>query len=173
MDKVKGTGVLMLKKLIKDRGEAFEQEFMSRLDVESRQQWEITTWASSWVHAKLDGPGTLLYETALSLFPGDNNRALRELGKVIIRIPTPQFVFKRVAALWGRFYDTGDAGLENLNKSGATFVLRNYPEYPSYMREYMVGYLLGLGEILHLRGHTVKKVEDNPQAWQWILSWKV
>ncbi|MEW6515459.1 MAG: hypothetical protein AB1439_00955 [candidate division FCPU426 bacterium] len=183
MNKVKGSGTLILKKIVRDRGPAMEAKLLELLDQENIDVWKADTLAVSWNPLPLEAKGSVLYEAALVLFPGDSNRALRELGRIMakeglpwfyqifIRIPTPQFVWKRVAVLWRSFYDSGDASVENTGPKQMTFVLSNYPEYPPYMREYLSGYFLGVGELLHLPNMKVQKDESNPLTWRWHLRW--
>jgi len=187
MSSIKGTGIKILRKLFADREKALEQQFISRLNNEAKQKWEIQTLAVSWIPEEIifnqAGPGCMAYEAAKVLFPGEFNHAIRELGKamakdgvpmfyqIFIRVPSPQFVLKRAAMLWRSLYDTGEAFIENSDKNQADFVLKNYPNYPSYMREYMVGYLQGMGEMLGIKDMKVAKVEDDPQSWRWKMKW--
>ncbi len=181
--RVKGAGILVLRKLIQNRGPEFERIFSENLPPATRKTWENPPLAFSWVPVDFADEGNLLYVAARALFPGEFKQALYELGRVMageglpryynifIRIPTPQFVFKRVAQLWRLFYSTGDARMENVGSDHACFMLCNYPEYPSNMREYLSGYLLGVGEMIGLKDIKVLQVGNNPQAWRWDLTW--
>jgi hypothetical protein len=183
MHKVKGTGIMVVKKLVQDQGAEAERKVRERLSAYSLNIWNSTTLALSWVEDELAIPGSILYESALRLFPGDAKTALTALGKTMakeglpvfykmfIRIPTPQFVYKSVAQLWRRFYFDGDAVVENLGPKEATFVLRNFPDYNENMRTYMKGYLFGMGDLLGLKNMEVKMDESNPQAWKWAMTW--
>jgi hypothetical protein len=184
MNQVKGTGFLIIKKIVRDRGPATEKKFLESLTPQERVAWDTDKiLAISWNPLPSKPEGSGLYEAAQALFPGDPNHALRELGRVMakeglprfyqifIRIPTVQFIWKRVAALWRSFYDTGDAVMENPGPRQATFVLRNYPEYPPYMREYLCGYFIGMGDLVGLKTMVVRKDETDPRAWKWHLQW--
>ncbi len=184
MNQVKGTGLLIIKKLIHDRGPTTEKKFLDSLSAQDRAAWDTNKiLAISWNPLPLKPEGSGLYEAALVLFPGEPNHALRELGRlmakeglprfyqIFIRIPTVQFVWKRVAVLWRSFYDTGDASMEDPGPNRATFVLRNYPEYPPYMREYLSGYFHGMADLLGLKGMAVHRDESDPRAWKWRLQW--
>lgn len=184
MNQVKGTGFLIIKKIVHDRGPEVEKKYLERLSPESRAAWESNKiLAVSWNPLPLQSEGSELYEAALVLFPGDPNHALRELGRVMakegvpwfyqifIRIPTVQFVIKRVAALWRSFYDTGDASVVNVGSNSLTFVLSNYPDYPPYMREYLSGYFFGMGELIGMKNTLVTKDESDPKNYKWHLHW--
>jgi len=188
MPNIKGTGIKILRKIFADRDKQIEQQFISQLNNEAKQKWEAQTLAVSWIPANIvfneKGLGSMCYEAAKVLFPGEFNHGMRELGKIMakdglpmfyqifIRIPSPQFVIKRAANVWRFIYDTGKTSVENAGKNQVDFVLIDYPSYPPYMREYMVGYLLGIGDMVGVRNMTVHKVEDNPHAWRWSMKWE-
>ncbi|MCD4813633.1 hypothetical protein K8S19_08075 [bacterium] len=183
MTKIKGTGLIILKKLIEDKGPEAIKQLEKNLSPEALKIWESTTLAISWIETELAYEGTFLYEGCKVLFPGNLQKALWETGKIMakeglprfyqifIRIPTPQFIFKRVAQLWHSFYREGEASIESEGKNTAVFVLRDFPGYDANMRVYMTGYLFGMGDILGLKNIRVSLDEGNPQEWRWNIVW--
>jgi len=170
------------------RSRAIEQQFISRLGIEQKKIWDNPPLPTSWVPTDLlfqqEPSGTILYEAAQVLFPENNKQAMRKLGiasakenvpiffQMFIRVPTTNFVFKRVAMLWRANYDTGFAGIEPISKHESAFVLKNYPNFSPCMRDFIVGYLQGMADLIRLNIISIKKVEDNPQAWRWVMSWE-
>jgi hypothetical protein len=181
--KVKGTGFMVIKKLIEEKGAEAEQALRARLTPYSLKIWNSITLALAWVEDDFAIPGSVLYEAAMVLFPGDPKNALLAMGKIMakkgmpiyyqmfIRIPTPQFVFKSVAQIWRRFYFDGDASVEEFGPKQAVFILRNFPDYNENMRIYMKGYLLGISDLLGLKNMTVTIEDGDPQAWKWVMAW--
>jgi hypothetical protein len=184
LHKIKGTGLMIIKSLLKKMGPAAETRFFENLNPESKNIWKSNFLASSWVLVEMGGTGAPIYESARVLFPGSPRTALIELGKVMAKeglprfyqvflsIPSPQFVFKSSAQMWRRFYDEGEAGIKELGPNHIIFFLKNFPDYDANMRIYMIGFLLGLGEMLKMSDVTVALHEQNSEEWQWEVHWK-
>jgi len=188
MNRIKGIALKNLRNKFAAQSRAIEKQFISNLDIERKKLWENPPLPTSWIPTDLlfqqEPSGTIMYEAAKALFPGDSNQAMQKLGLVsakegvpiffqmFIRVPTTYFVFKRVAMLWRSFYDTGFAGIETISKHEFAFVLKNYPHYPPCMREFIVGYLRGMADLIKATIISIKKVEDNPQAWRWVVNWE-
>jgi hypothetical protein len=182
MPKIKGTGIDAIKSIVRAQGEAFENDFLEKLEPKEREEF-LSSIPISWRELNLNNEKNQLVYLAEQLYPGDSlglQKVAMEMAKIsiprfyqiFIRIPKPAFVFKRIAVLWRSFYDTGDASIEDIKTNEATFVLRNFPEYSVYLREYLCGYLKGTGELMNIRDMEVTKIENDPNAWKWHMRWK-
>ncbi len=40
------------------------------------------------------------------------------------------------------------------------------------MREFIVGYLRGMADLIKVKVISIKKVEDDPHAWRWEMKWE-
>lgn len=188
MNQIKGLAIKTIRNLFDAQTNKIEQQFISKLGIEQKKLWEHpplpTVWASTDLLFHQEPSGTILYEAAQVLFPGECNHAMQNLGvasakenvpvffQMFIRIPTIHFVFKRVAMFWRANYDTGFAGVDIISKHEFAFVVKNYPQFPSCMRAFIAGYLQGMGELLRINIISVKKIEDDPQAWRWVVTWE-
>jgi len=127
--------------------------------------------------------GNIFAAAAKVLFP-DDPEGMRKVGRLnaresltgiyrlFIRIPSIEFVIGRVAKLWRSHHDTGNASVEDYNGRSLKFVLRNYPDLRADFREYLVGYIQGIGELAGLNDVKITKIEDDPNAWKWKMEWQ-
>jgi hypothetical protein len=49
--------------------------------------------------------------------------------------------------------------------------VRGFPELVKTQREYVAGYLIGLLGLTGAKSVQVTCLENDPQAWRWVLSW--
>ncbi len=180
MNKVKGSGLVIIRKVIEERSFDFAKDYLPRITPES--QVIFNKLAVSWVDIPLAKKGSPIYEAAQLLFPGPEAKSLSNLGLVMARkaplfyqiflsIPTKEFVFKKLPQLWRAFYDTGAAEMIYAGGKEGTFVIRDYPQFPEYMRIYMCGWLEGFLGIIRLKVTAVQSDFSNSQAWKWKVVW--
>jgi len=177
MPKIKGSGYNTLRYLLKSKDEDFKERYYSKLSSEELKCMKMGI-SVGWYNLALDEHSSALAILAKMLYPNDP-KYLQRMGqemakhtmpsfyKVFIRIPSIEFVMTKTAAIWNSFYDTGEACVENFQKDQYTFVLKNFPDYPAFMREYMCGWLKGMCELLNMKNIIVKKIETDPNAWKW------
>lgn len=179
MAKYKGSGIEIIKKIVKDQGPDFERRFYERLSPRGREVFK-NTLAISWVDFK-DDPGDIPIAAAL-LFPGDPkaiakfgrlaaHEAMRGIYSYVIRIPTKSFVLKRIAVLWRTNFDTGTAEVENVRDRQAEFVIRDFPDFPAYQLDFLCGYIEGVLEKTGSRDIRTTIVNRNPNAWRFLINW--
>jgi hypothetical protein len=179
MPHIKGTDVSSLRTLLHEKGPDAEQRFLESLPPPLRQLYVETT-PLTWnpVEAQAE-----LYERAAAfLYPGrpgaivEMHRALARTSyssvyRAFVRIPTVEFIAGRAAAVWHKYYDTGDASIENATKTSLDFVLRQFPGLPRALREATTGHLLTMLEMTRARDPQVASPADTPQAWVWHVTW--
>ncbi len=176
---IKGTDVNSLRTLIRQKGPDSEQRFVESLPPPLRQMYVETT-PLTWnpVEAQAE-----LYERAAALlFPGrpgaivEMHRQLARMSyssiyKAFVRIPTVEFIAGRAAAVWGKYYDTGEARIEHATRNSLDFVLRQFPGLPRALREATTGHLLTMLEMTRARDPQVASPADSPEAWVWHVTW--
>ncbi len=180
MNKVKGSGLVILKKVIEERSFDFVGDYMPRITPEA--QMIFNKLAFAWVDIPLEKEGSPIYEAAQLLFPGPEDQSLFNLGlvmakkvpmfyQIFLAIPTKEFVFKKMPQLWRTFYDTGILEVAYAGGKESTISLRDYAQFPDYLRKYMCGWLEGFFGIIKLKVITVKGDFVDPQAWKWHVVW--
>lgn len=181
MNKVKGSGMIILKKILQKNHIDFEQAVLPKLQSESVDSFN-NKLAVSWVTIPAEAKGSPIYESACALFPGAPNKALFRLGEltsqeapwfyqIFFRIPTMEFLFQRLDKLWKSFYDTGTGSYSNLTDHGVTFIISDYPQFPAYMRQYLSGWFKGFMELLGKKVISVIHNDKDPNAWKWKMIW--
>jgi len=181
MIKVKGVAYETLRTILKKKDNEFKENYYALLPEEERDAVQHAL-SISWKPLQFDEDKNCIGVLAKLLYPNDplylqklgyemSRNTIPRFYQIFIRIPSIEYIFKRVAKIWGSFYDTGEAHLEDLTDSQFYFVLKNFPNYPAFLREYMCGYLKGMGELLNLKNTTVKKIEKDPNEWKWEVRW--
>lgn len=67
--------------------------------------------------------------------------------------------------------DTGTPSVENIGQHRAVLVVRDFPDWPAYCREYFAGFFHGMMTLNGAKNPRVQRNNDNPQAWRFELSW--
>jgi len=170
-----------VRKLLNLKGPVFKENYLALLTPENRELVE-RAMSISWREVDINDQTDPLAILAKTIYPNDY-LCLQKLGydmakdtmprfyKIFIRIPSAKFIIDRVTKIWGSFYEKGEVGVENFNNQQYTMVLRKFPEYPAYLREYVVGYLKGVSELVNLKNVMVTKIETDPNAWKWEVHW--
>ncbi len=180
MNKVKGSGNGILKKVLEDHSIDIAKDFLPRLTPESRIGFNKV--AVSWVEVPSEKKGSPIYEAAQLLFPGPEDKGIAQLGllmakrtpifyQIFLSIPTKEFVFKKLSLLWRALFDTGTVEVLYEGGKEATVVIRDYPLFPAYMQSYMYGWLEGFFGIIKMKVTSVKGDFSDPQAWKWTMAW--
>ena len=179
MPNIKGTDVVLLRNVVKEKGPRIEGELLSKLTPELKKLY-LETVATSW--NPLDAQARL-YETAAQvLFPSEPNAVVkvhRELAKlsytgvyrVFMRVPTILFVAKRAASVWRSYYDKGDASVQNEQSSELDFQVADFRELNKTLRDATTGHL---STIMEMTGRPAVKValsEAHENPWVWHISW--
>lgn len=179
MPKIKGTDIVTLKKYFAQKGKETEEAFLSRLSEEDRKIFQKTV-ATSWTDVTIQ---TRIYDVAGDmLFPGDPN-AQEKLGhlladkaysgvySIFLLIPKTTYVFKRAAAVWSSYHDTGAACLENVQPDNGDLVVTGYPDLPKQIRQGIKGHVTVLLTKTGAKNIKVTLDESNPEKWVWHVKW--
>jgi hypothetical protein len=180
MIQIKGTDLLCIKKLFKEKYRNLEEQLLSTLDPETRSVYDHAL-AFQFIPA---GIVARIYETAAqAIYPGQAQAVRYLFGEIalkaysgiyslFLRIPSPAYIIGKAAAIWRSYYSEGDAGTENSASNSLDFTVANVPDLPKAMRDATVGHL----EVLMVKGGKrntkVTLNEKNPQKWVWHLSWE-
>lgn len=182
MAKLKGASFGVVRTLIKEQGKEFEEKYYAALTPEERDYVQ-NAMAVSWVELEMDENKSALAILAKMLYPNDSKavrkishvmavRTVPKVYQIFIRIPTIEFVYQRAAKIWSSYYDKGQLCIENFKETGMEAILRDYPEYPLFLRDAVTGFFEGIGELLKLKNFRIFKIEKDPNAWKWICQWE-
>lgn len=180
MAKVKALSIKMIKRVIEEKGYSFEKDYLPRLTEEERKSTEKL--AIGWMTIAQEKKGNMIYEAAQLLFPGPDKESMFKFGelqsktmpffyKIFLSIPKAEKVITKFPNMWKTFYDTGEFIPEELTSNSVSLVLKNYPDYPLYLRQYLSGWLKGFLEIINLKINDVRHDDQDPNAYKWTLKW--
>ncbi len=180
MAKQKGTNIVTLRKLFQEKGETWEQPFLSKLTPELERIYK-TAFATTMTPVEKQ---TQLYVAAAeTLFPRDAdplyqlglelaNRSYTGIYRLFLKIPTPSYVISKAAAIWGTYYDQGSGALENIKKNGVDFILKDIPELPLPALHYIAGHAVQLLQMAGAKNVTVEIDSSQSNCWRWKLAWQ-
>jgi hypothetical protein len=165
--KTKGTDVVALRQIFKERGSTAEQAFLARLAPDLLDLYQRSL---AFVWNDVDQQTAVYRAAAEVLYPGDAE-GLKQLGwemarrsyhgvyKVLLRLPSTQFVMSQAATV------------EDAGRGHATFILQDYPELAADMRQIVRGNITAAAETTGARNVRVFHVDRDPQAWKWVIQW--
>ncbi len=180
MAQIRGTDVSSLRTYVREqKGPQAEQELLSRLP-EALRTIYLETSPVTWnpVEAQAE-----LYEVAASsLFPEvtepivELHRVLARMSysgvyRLFIRIPSVEYIARRAATVWRKYYDTGNADTENAKDRSLDFVVTQFPTLPNALRQATTGHLDTLMELTGARDVDVTPPADTPERWVWQIRW--
>ncbi len=180
MAKQKGTNIVALRKLFREKGEAMEKQFLECLTPEQERlyrtaiattmtpvekQTELYVMAAQTLYARQADP---LYELGLELA----NRSYTGIYRLFLKIPKPSYVISKAAAIWGTYYDQGHGDLENIKKNGVDFILKDIPDLPQPALHYIAGHAVKLLQLAGARNVAVDIDSSQSTCWRWKLNWE-
>jgi hypothetical protein len=180
MPNTKGTDVVSLRKIFQGRGQTAEGEFLAQLSPELKKYYQ-TVMHATWSSVEQQ---TELYEIAARVLFPNTQDALVQLGRAVagitfnsvyrffLKIPTVGFVVSHAPSIWHKYYDTGEAVIENLTKTSCDLIVKDFPSLPRSMRELTCGHLAVILEIIGVEDIQITLHDENPQAWRWHTRWK-
>lgn len=180
MAKIKGTDIVSLRKLVREKGELTEQSLLKAFSDEEKKTY-LETSPISWTPVDLQAR---VYQVASdSLFPGQFDSVIRlqleiakrsysNFYKIFLAIPSVAFIMKRAASIWRTYYDTGKATVENLSESTFEFVVTDFPDLPEQLRDATTAHLIYLTQATGKKGVSVKQDDKDVNRWVWRVSWK-
>lgn len=186
MARIKGSGREIIERTLKkfgpDKVTQFYAEQAKLRGEEFLKEYQLIS-SVRWLEMEMDEENNSLQSAAKLLFPNDPQR-LRKLGlamaehgfsvfyKIFFSLPSLPNLFKKVAAQWSQMYDTGQASVENIEKQRAEVVIRDFPDLPNYLREYLSGFYEGLAKINGAKNPKVTHLKSDPNAWRWEVKWE-
>lgn len=179
MAKQKGTNIVSLRKLFREKGIEDEKHLLAKLNPELTRIYQ-TAMATTMTDVEKQ---TQVYEVAAQvLFPQKNNK-MHELGllladrsyngiyRLFLRIPKPSFVISKAAQIYATYYDKGAGGVEGLTDHNVDFILKDIPELPKPAVEYIGGHAVKLLELAGAKNVQLRVDASNSSCWRWILKW--
>jgi Protein of unknown function (DUF2378) len=179
MYKTKGTDLVALRQIFKELGPEKEQAFRARL---SAERVDLYQRSLAFIWNDVDEQ-VAVYEAAAAVIHPDDPEGLKQLGwemarrsysgvyKILLRLPSTQFVMNQAAKLWNTYFERGRATVEDAGPHRAVFVLRDYPELAAAMRQIVRGNITAAAETTGAKAVRVDHLDADPQAWKWVVTW--
>ncbi len=179
MSRIKGSDVASFRSLLRQKPPGTEARFLDSLPPALRQLYLETspvTWNPVEAQAQLYELGAAFLfsgtpEPVVELLRVLARTSYSSLYKVFLRIPTVKFVAERAARVWGNYYDTGSASVENATKTSFDFVVKEFPDLPRALREATTGHILAILDLTGTREAKVTSPSSTPDAWVWHATW--
>ncbi len=179
MYRTKGTDVVALRQIFKERGGEAERAFLAKL---APAQAELYQRSLAFIWNDVDQQTAVYHAAAEVLYPGEAEglkrlgwemarRSYRGVYRVLLRLPSTQFVMSQAAKLWSTYFERGRAAVEDAGRGRATFVLYDYPELPADMRQIVRGNITAAAETTGARNVRVLHVDSDPRSWKWVIQW--
>lgn len=181
MPKIKGASITSMREILKEEGADFKARYLAKLGPEEKCLVEHAI-PVSWREIALDENNNEVVILAKMLYPSDPQH-MEKLGyrmagmvlpkfyQIFIRVPSPDFIFQRVAKIWSSFYDQGHATIENYTGQQFDLVLHDFPEYPQFLCKFMIGFVGWFCQTMRLKDYRVVFIGTNPNAWTWHVTW--
>jgi hypothetical protein len=180
MQKYKGSGLIIVKRMFTQQPPAVKGSFFASLGPEEKRVIE-SALATQWL--PIEVVGSIFSKAAAALYPG-NQRGLEELGRQqaldnlsgmyrpLMRVMTVSFAVQQVAKLWKSYFDEGKAsGAQENGEKSAWLTVEEYPGLPSASRRVITGYVRGVVELCGAKGVQVSHDEGRPEKWAWSVTW--
>lgn len=181
MPNCKGTGISFLRSLFKQGEPGVEKRFLDALTRDEADLYQNTIPVAM---VPLETAAKMYALAAPLLFPKDPEPLkhfgelaarsnLQSFHRVILRFTNIPFIAAQAAKLWSLHNDRGEAQAEAPEgEQRVVFTVRNFPELPATYREMLCGYVASLAKLSGAPGVHVKHSAANPQAWEWLITWK-
>jgi len=180
MPEIKGTDIVLLRKLNKEKDDQLEQTLFAKLSEQARDVY-LHAMPISWT--PIDIQAQIYEAVAEVMYPGDKNRIFKlhldlakrtytGLYKVFLAIPSVQFVIKRAASIWRTYYNAGETSVENISDKALDFIVTGFPELPFAMRESTNAHIVYLAQATGKKGVAIKRDDSNREKWVWHVSWE-
>lgn len=180
MARIKGSGMIILKKILANHNIDIEKDLLPRVTPEVAEHFKKT--AVAWVEIPKEQKGHDIYESACLINPNNPTEGLKQLGeemaglapwfyKIFFRIQSKEFIFNKFDKIWSSFYDTGQGKCAEIKDDQVTFVVTGYPEFPNFLRQFLSGWFSGFVKTLKLPVTAVNHDDKDPNAWKWTVKW--
>jgi len=179
MANVKATDIVIIREMLKEKGDDFIKTMNSSLKPEVLKTFQ-TALSINWIPLEVEAE--ILQAAARLFFPKDP-RPIFKLGytvsgkqftgiyKFFLRIPSVSFIIKNATATWNTMNDKGTVRVDELTSNSGVVVLSDLPELSAVQREYICGVLSCIVGLTGVKNVKVDKVEITPNEWKWKISW--
>jgi hypothetical protein len=182
MPDVKAASLIVIKQLLAEAGPGLEERFLALLTEEELFDYRRAV-PTLWVPIE---KAVSIFRKAMSILsPEDVDKGLRSLGhktaldnlsgiyKALMKVATVPFAVSRSSRMWQTYNNKGRAWAEETpGEKKVTFFVADYPELPEGMRELLCGFIEAVGQMTLAHDIVVKKQDNDPQCWRWIIRWK-
>lgn len=180
MAKYKAALMILMRKLLQERGAETEKAFLAQLQPEEATIYQTAmpiTWIPIAPYARIITLG------AKALYP-DDPKPVRRLGReeasdnlrgvyrTLMSFVSVKAMIDQTPRLWRYYHDQGMLKIDHQEaKHEVTFTLEGYPELPDANLEVLAGFLTQVIEMANKQNVKVVVDNSNPQAWTWRLSY--
>jgi hypothetical protein len=181
MANFKGTGILVIPKLLKAKGGDAETKFLDKLTPAETKAYK-TCIPISWV--PVETAVSLSGKAAELLYPDDPRGALWRFGyersliqlsgvyRVLFHVLNISTIMASSALLWPAQHDKGQARIEKgENDKCAYFCVSGYPDLLPQFRKMLQGFITGVLTTGGQKNVRVELQESNPDLWKWKGIW--
>lgn len=156
-----------------------ETKFLNQIPPDLQDTYK-TVLQNQWIPVE---PLSTLYTAGAAILYPNTPEPLIQLGQDVskktysgiysffLKIPSADYVLKRLVNLWYLFHDTGQFGYENLKESSIDLYARNYPELTLNVRKMIIGKLVSL-DIIGLQSSGIDLINDDPNNWRWHINFE-
>ncbi|MBN1596155.1 hypothetical protein JW933_09540 [candidate division FCPU426 bacterium] len=179
-NKVKGSDVLAVKKILREKGEVIESRMLNILKPEAQRIYKEAV-PTSWIPQNEESE--IFCAAAEALFPGRED-GIQELGRLIakytmstiykafLRIPTVDFIIDRAGYLWDMNMGKGKTAIERHGEKQGVFKVTEYPELLPVQGKEIAGYICGILDMTRAKNPQVTFQGNNPAQWEWHIRWE-
>jgi hypothetical protein len=179
---VKGTDIVTIRTLLKEKSETVYQDCCSRLSPEAKRTFEIAV-STLWIPNAL---GTEIMEQAAAILYPDCKDDLEQLGRacaeraftgiyqVFLRIASVPFLLKRVPTVWAMYQSVGQATVTLRDeKTGGVMIVTGAQDVSVKNLRLVSGFSLRALELAGAKNLQCRLYTDDPKAWRWEFFWEV
>jgi hypothetical protein len=179
MPKTKCLSMIQMREMLQAEPEK-EVQFLEELPVALHELYK-TALTNTWAPIELVPD---IYTIGAKVLYPDDPDPIVHLGYVVskktytgiyaffIRIPTVEFILKRLTNLWFLFHDVGQFGYEKYTGDAIDLYAREYPELSLPVRKMISGNILAILSLLGLKLSAIQMIDDDPNNWRWHIEFE-
>ena len=180
MPETKGTNIVVLRDLIKERGPESLERFLAKLTPEEVAIFQ-TAIPSSWV--SITGATHLFQAAAEILHPGDPkgiyklgiavaHASLAGLYGSILRFTSIAHALSLSSVVWRIYHNHGrGSSLHEKGTRTSVSLVEDYPQIPVPFLQVIAGFIHGVGEVAGGKNLKVEVSTANPNRWEFHARW--
>ncbi len=178
---VKGTDIVIIRTLLKEKGEAVYADCCTRISPEAKRLLEIAV-PTMWLPNPL---GTeIMEQSAKLLFPGRADdlehlgrecarRVFTGVYRIFLRVTTLPFLIKRVPSVWALYHSVGKATVTVWDeKNGGEMIVTGAPDVSVKNLRLVTGFSMQALEMAGARNLRCRLYSEDPSRWRWEFNWE-